>query len=108
MTQVHVVGEYKHLGTIIDNRLKFDQNTDVIIKKSNQRLYVLRKLNSFNIQGVILSTFYNLIVESVLSFSFICWFSLLSKKKKENSLQGIINMCSKSCRCSLAKSYILL
>ncbi len=106
MTQVHVVEEYKHLGTIIDNRPKFDQNTDVIIKKSNQRLYVLRKLNSFNIQGVILSTFYNLIVESVLSFSFVGFPYCI--KRKKNRLQGIINMCSKSCRCSLAKSYILL
>lgn len=50
-TPVHVMGEYNYLGMIIDNRLKFDQNTDAIIKKSHQRLYVLRKLNSFNVQS---------------------------------------------------------
>lgn len=42
--------------------------------KSHQRLFVLRKLNSFNPQ-VILQ-----FVESFLSFSFICWFLLLSTK----------------------------
>lgn len=41
-----------------DNRLKFDQNSDAIIKKSHQRLFVLRKLNSFNVQRVGLR-FYN-------------------------------------------------
>ncbi len=88
-TRVHVVEEYKYLGTIIDNRLKFDQNTDAIIKKSHQRLFVLRKLNTFNVQRVILRTFYNSFVENILSFSFISWFSLLSTKNK-NCLQGIV------------------
>ncbi len=44
------VEEYKYLGTIFDTTLKLQQNTEAIIKKVNQRMYVLRKLNSFCVQ----------------------------------------------------------
>jgi len=79
------------VGTVFDNKLKFDQNTEAIVKKSHQRV---RKLNYFNVERVVLKSFYNSFVESILSFSFICWFSSLSIKNK-NRLQGIVNMCSK-------------
>ncbi|XDV54859.1 hypothetical protein PO909_023061 [Leuciscus waleckii] len=81
-THVEEVEQYKYLGTVFDNKLKFDQNSEVIIKKSHQRLFVLRKLNSFNVQRVVLKSFYNSFVESILSFSFICWFSSVYKKQK--------------------------
>lgn len=42
--EVNVVDQYKYLGTIFDNTLKFEQNTDVIIKRAHQRQYFLRKL----------------------------------------------------------------
>lgn len=93
-THVEEVEQYKYLGTVFDNKLKFDQNSEVNIKKSHQRLFVLRKLNSFNVQRVVLKSFYNSFVESILSFSFICWFSSLSIKNK-NRLQGVVSTCSK-------------
>lgn len=73
-TQVKA-GEYKYLEKIFDNMLKLDPDTD--LKKSHQRLFVLRKL-----------CIYNSLVESVLFCLFlICWFSSLSMKNK-NRLQS--------------------
>ncbi len=92
--EVERVQEYKYLGTIFDTTLKFQQNTEVIIKKVNQRMYVLRKLNSFCVQKKILRTFYTTFIESVLSFSFLCWYSSLSLRNK-NRLQTLVRTCSK-------------
>jgi hypothetical protein len=39
-----------------------------------QRMYLLRKLNSFSVSSVILCRFYQSFIESLISFSFICWF----------------------------------
>ena len=44
-----VVSNFKYLGTLIDNKLSFNDNSDLIYKKkSQQRLYLLRKLRSFD------------------------------------------------------------
>ncbi len=57
-------------------------------------MYVLRKLNSFCVQKKILRTFYTTFIESVLSFSFLCWYSSLSLRNK-NRLQTLVRTCSK-------------
>ncbi len=92
--EVERVQEYKYLGTIFDTTLKFQQNTEVIIKKVNQRMYVLRKFNSFCVQKNILRTFYTTFIESILSCSFLCWYSSLSLRNK-NRLQTLVRTCSK-------------
>ena len=91
---VEIVDSYKYLGTVFDCRLRWDVNTDVIVKKCQQRLYLLWKLRSFSIDNTILSLFYNSFIESVLTFSFICWFGNLSVHDR-TSLNRIVNMCSK-------------
>ena len=40
------VEEYKYLGVFLDNKLQWSKCTDLIYKKSQQRLYFLRKLGS--------------------------------------------------------------
>ena len=44
-SEVEIVCKYKYLGTIFDDKLKWDDNTEEIVKKGQQRLYLLRKLN---------------------------------------------------------------
>lgn len=85
---------YKYLGTVFDNQLKFHANTESIVKRGQQRIYLLRRLNSFCVSKVILSNFYHCFIESLLTFSFVCWFNGLSVKDK-NSLASIIKVCSK-------------
>ena len=92
--KVEVVDEYKYLGTTIDNKLKWDRHCSVTYKKCQQRLYCLRKLRSFNIDNTILSMFYKSCIQSVLTFSFICWFGNISQKDK-NKLQRVVNISSK-------------
>ena len=89
-----MVDEYKYLGTTIDNKLRWDRHCTVTYKKCQQRLYCLRKLRSFNVDNTILSMFYKSCIQSVLTFSFICWFGNVSQKDK-NNLQRIVNISSK-------------
>lgn len=52
------------------------------------------KRRSFNIDNTILSMFYKSFIQSVLTFSFICWFGNVRQKDK-NNLQRIVNISSK-------------
>ena len=57
-------------------------------------MYFLRKLNSFSVDTRILKLFYSSFIESVLCFSFICWFYNLNLKQR-NGLLRVVNTCSK-------------
>ena len=91
---VEKVSSYKYLGTTFEDTLKWDLNTEFVLKKGYQRLHLLRKLRSFNVDSNILKLFYSSFIESVLTFSFICWFFNLTLKQK-NSLRKIVNLSSK-------------
>lgn len=91
---VEVVQQYKYLGTIIDDKLTFEPNTDAVCAKAHQRMYFYRKLRSFNVDPTFMRMFYSCFIESVLTFSFIVWFGSLTLKNR-NRLVGIVKMCSK-------------
>ena len=55
---VEVVSNFKYLGILIDNKLSFSDNSDLIYKKSQQRLYLLRKLRSFDVSRELLQIVY--------------------------------------------------
>ena len=76
---VSIVSTYKYLGTIIDDKLKWNENVRALCSKGNQRLYFIRKLKSFHIDSTILKLFYSSVVQSVITFSCICWWNNLSK-----------------------------
>lgn len=59
-----------------------------------QRLYLLRKLNSYGVSKDILETAYKSLVESVLTFDVYTWFGNLGAKNR-NKLSRIVNMGSK-------------
>ena len=46
--EVEIVSKYKYRGTIFD-KLKWDDNTEEVVKKGQQRPYLLRKLNYFTV-----------------------------------------------------------
>ena len=93
-TKVERVTEYKYLGTVIDDKLTFKANTDAIHKKSQSRIHCLQQLRSLKVNSTILKMFYRSFVESVLVFSFLCWFGTLSVQSK-NVLDRVVNVCSK-------------
>jgi hypothetical protein len=81
--EVEIVSEYKYLGTIIDNKLDWNKNTQKMCAKANQRLYFLRKLRSFNVRDSILHLFYQSIIQSVITFSCIVWYNNLTVKNQK-------------------------
>ena len=80
---IEQVGNYKYLGTVLNDKLSWRDNTQLVYKKANKRLFFLRKLKSFHIDATILTLFYNLIIKSVLLFNIICSFGNLSKQDKK-------------------------
>ena len=75
--EVEIVSKYKYLGTIFDDKLKWDDNAEEIVKKGQQRLYLLRKLNYFSVDQKILTFFTNLLLRvfchSLSSAGFTAW-----------------------------------
>ena len=62
---VGIVETYKYLGTIFDSHLKFDKNTESLVKRGQQRIHLMRKLNSFSVSKTILCSFYHSFIESL-------------------------------------------
>jgi hypothetical protein len=91
---VERVTEYKYLGTVICDKLSFNANTTLILKKCQSRIYCLQKLRKLNINPSFLQTFYRSFIESVITFGFVCWYGSLSVKNK-NVLVRMVNVCSK-------------
>ena len=91
---VEVVESFKYLGTFIDSKFSFQNNTDYIFKKAMQRLFLLRKLRSFGVSGNVLETVYKSLIESVLSFNISVWFGHLSVKNR-SKLSRVVNIASK-------------
>ena len=93
-TKVERVNEYKYLGTIIDDKLNFTKNVDSIHRKCRSRIYCLQKLRSLNVNRKVLQGFYRCFIESVITFSFVCWYGSLNVKNK-NVLNRLVNVCGK-------------
>jgi len=91
---VECVHEYKYLGTIIDDKFNFNLNVANVYKKALSRMYFVRQLRKLNIEDKILDLFYSAIVQSVMSFSIVCWFGNSNIQSKDK-LNRIINNCAK-------------
>ena len=72
---------YKYLGTIYYDHLKFVVNTEAFVKRGQQRIHLLHKLNSLSVGPVIFCCFYKSFIESLLRCSFICCFHSLTVKE---------------------------
>ncbi len=79
---VAAVETFRFLGTTISQDLKWDNHTDSIAKKAQQRLYFLRQLRKFNLPQELLKQFYSAIMETVLCSSIIVWFGLVQLPKQ--------------------------
>lgn len=54
---VESVERYKYLGTLIDKKLSFNDNTDMMCKKGQQYLFCLRKLSLFHVGRTLMTIF---------------------------------------------------
>ena len=92
--EIEIVEEFKFLGTTISHDLKWEKNTDRIVKKAQQRLYFLRRLKKFGVHSYILFQFYRAVIESVLTFSIVVWYSSTSEKER-TKLNKIVRTASR-------------
>ncbi len=76
---VTAVDSFRLLGTTISLDMKWDNHTDSMVKKAQQRLYFLHQLKKFNLPQELLIHFYSAIIESVLCTSITIWFSSTTK-----------------------------
>ena len=93
---VERVGSYKYLGTTIDSGLTFNDNTQAIFTKCQQRTYLLRRLRYMDVATPILRSFYICHIESLLTFSFLAWYGSLSESNKAK-LRRVTSVGSKLC-----------
>ena len=59
---VESADHFKYLGMVMDSKLKFSRNRDIIFKKGQQRLHFLRKLRSYNVDKTTLTLSYRCFV----------------------------------------------
>ncbi len=91
---VEVVHQFKYLCTVIDEKLTFEAHVNDLCKKAHQHMFYLRKLCSFYMDSTFMKMFYSCCTESVISFSFVCWYGSLNVNNR-NRLQGIVKVCGK-------------
>uniref|UniRef100_A0A1A8PFW7 Reverse transcriptase domain-containing protein n=1 Tax=Nothobranchius pienaari TaxID=704102 RepID=A0A1A8PFW7_9TELE len=70
---VEIVEDYRYLGVHLDCKLDWTKNTNAIFKKGQSRLFLLRRLRSFNVGRKMLTMFYHSVLESVVFFAVVCW-----------------------------------
>ena len=81
---LETVEDTKLLGTIVSNYLKWEKNTDNIVKKANKRMELLRKVSTFGASWEQLKKIYILYIRSLLEQSCTVWHSGLTAENSED------------------------
>ena len=92
--QVERVQEYKYLGVIFDENLDWCKNSESLQKKVNQRLYFMKKLNTFKIDVTLLKLFFESCVMSLFYFCITAWGGNVRFKERQ-SMNRSIKYCYK-------------
>ena len=79
---------------LISNDLAWENNTDAVVKKAQQRLFFLRQLKKFGLRREILVQFYRSAIESILTFSICVWFGGISQRQR-GRLDRVVKTASK-------------
>ncbi|XP_031172325.2 uncharacterized protein LOC116062024 [Sander lucioperca] len=70
---IEMVETYKYLGVHLNNKLDWSKNTDVLYKKGQSCLHLLRRLSFFGVCRTLLKTFYDTEVASAIFYAVVCW-----------------------------------
>ena len=84
---IETIEETKLLGTIITSDLKWQRNSEMLIKKAYQRMRMLQKLKSFDVGEADLVTIYVLYIRSILELNCPVWHYSLTLDDETNSYQ---------------------
>uniref|UniRef100_A0AAR2LPB5 Reverse transcriptase domain-containing protein n=1 Tax=Pygocentrus nattereri TaxID=42514 RepID=A0AAR2LPB5_PYGNA len=92
--EVERVSSFKYLGVHISEDLTWSLNTKQLVRKAQQRLYFLRRLRRFGMSPVILSNFYNCVIESLLTSCITVWYGSLTMMGRK-CLQRVVKTAEK-------------
>ena len=81
---LETVKDTKLLGTIIQDDLKWDKNTENIVKKANKRMELLRKISPFGVNLDEMKNIYILYIRSLLEQSCTVWHSSLTEENSQD------------------------
>ena len=98
---VEVIDHTRLLGTVISDDLKWNLNTETIVKKANARMELLRKVAGFGAPLEDLKTVYILFIRSLLEQSATVWHSSLSQE----NVQDLERVQKSACRIMLREKY---
>ena len=79
---LEVMDEMKLLGTYITNDLKWNRNTEELIKNANKRMRLMHAASKFTSKVSDLKTIYKMFIRSSLEISSVVWHSGLSEKNR--------------------------
>ena len=75
---IEVVNKSKLLGTVITDKLTWDENTNYLVKKAYNRMQLLHKVASFTSSKEEKKIIYNSYIRSILEQSCVVWHSSLT------------------------------
>ena len=82
---LEIVKQYaKLLGVIISDDLKWDLNTDNLVKRANARMELLRKVASFGTNIEEKKNIYILYIRSILEHSYVVWNNSLTSENAKD------------------------
>ncbi|KAI3358300.1 hypothetical protein L3Q82_014677 [Scortum barcoo] len=76
------------------------RNTNALVKKGNSRLFLLRRLRSFGVQGPLLRTFYDSVVASAIFYGIVCWASSITDRDRRR-MDRLVRRASSVLGCPL-------
>ena len=88
----------KYLGLIIDNKLRFSEQADVVISKARQRMYVVRRFHALGAGSKLVTQLYTSFIESKFMFALIFYFSHMYSKQ-QNSMRSILHEAERNGVC---------
>ena len=92
--ELDVPKEAKLLGTIITDNLKWDRNTEELVKKASKRMQLRFRASKFTTSRKDLKDIYVTFVRSILENSSVVWHSSLTKNNSR-ALERILKMAVK-------------
>lgn len=90
---VERVASFCFLGVNIEENLSWSVNTSELLKKAQQRLYLLRILRMNNITQRLLVSFYRTTIESVLTYCMCIWYTSCTVAATYKSLWNVLCLC---------------
>ena len=81
---LEVIENIKLLGTYISNDLRWNKNTEFLVKKANARMRILHKISEFNAPVEDMLTIYMSYIRSIVEQSCTVWHSRLTQENIED------------------------